>query len=321
MTKKVSENKEKKEIENKIDINSIKEELNKHLKEQKEEITKELNSKIENQIEFNITKRLKDEEKRIMRGKTGKIIRRDIIIIILLAIVGYFGYCLYDVDYFNIRTKIVETPKEPSNDKQNDEDNNNEPVVDIKPDSSYYIENFGYLVSRLNIVDESIFSLYQENVALEDLNNELILKIAYKNLPKNTININNNMITFSSENIQETAKNIFGEEIIIQDEMFSYNNIKFMYYNETYIGLKEEETKVGFLSKIIDAQEKNNALTFEIIVAKLSPENKLLNNLDQVIIEDYQNEDLASIKEKLNIYSITFENINDNYIFKNIELK
>lgn len=321
MTKKVSENKKKKEIENKIDINSIKEELNKHLKEQKEEITKELNSKIENQIEFNITKRLKDEEKRIMRGKTGKIIRRDIIIIILLAIVGYFGYCLYDVDYFNIRTKIVETPKEPSNDKQNDEDNNNEPVVDIKPDSSYYIENFGYLVSRLNIVDESIFSLYQENVALEDLNNELILKIAYKNLPKNTININNNMITFSSENIQETAKNIFGEEIIIQDEMFSYNNIKFMYYNETYIGLKEEETKVGFLSKIIDAQEKNNALTFEIIVAKLSPENKLLNNLDQVIIEDYQNEDLASIKEKLNIYSITFENINDNYIFKNIELK
>lgn len=256
-----------------------------------------------------------------MRGKTGKIIRRDIIIIILLAIVGYFGYCLYDVDYFNIRTKIVETPKEPSNDKQNDEDNNNEPVVDIKPDSSYYIENFGYLVNRLNIVDESIFSLYQENVALEDLNNELILKIAYKNLPKNTININNNMITFSSENIQETAKNIFGEEIIIQDEMFSYNNIKFMYYNETYIGLKEEETKVGFLSKIIDAQEKNNALTFEIIVAKLSPENKLLNNLDQVIIEDYQNEDLASIKEKLNIYSITFENINDNYIFKNIELK
>ncbi|MCX4254370.1 MAG: hypothetical protein OSJ63_03760 [Bacilli bacterium] len=321
MTKKVSENKKKKEIENKIDINSIKEELNKHLKEQKEEITKELNSKIENQIEFNITKRLKDEEKRIMRGKTGKIIRRDIIIIILLAIVGYFGYCLYDVDYFNIRTKIVETPKEPSNDKQNDEDNNNEPVVDIKPDSSYYIENFGYLVNRLNIVDESIFSLYQENVALEDLNNELILKIAYKNLPKNTINIDNNMITFSSENIQETAKNIFGEEIIIQDEMFSYNNIKFMYYNETYIGLKEEETKVGFLSKIIDAQEKNNALTFEIIVAKLSPENKLLNNLDQVIIEDYQNEDLASIKEKLNIYSITFENINDNYIFKNIELK
>lgn len=321
MTKKVSENKKKKEIENKIDINSIKEELNKHLKEQKEEITKELNSKIENQIEFNITKRLKDEEKRIMRGKTGKIIRRDIIIIILLAIVGYFGYCLYDVDYFNIRTKIVEAPKEPSNDKQNDEDNNNEPVVDIKPDSSYYIENFGYLVNRLNIVDESIFSLYQENVALEDLNNELILKIAYKNLPKNTINIDNNMITFSSENIQETAKNIFGEEIIIQDEMFSYNNIKFMYYNETYIGLKEEETKVGFLSKIIDAQEKNNALTFEIIVAKLSPENKLLNNLDQVIIEDYQNEDLASIKEKLNIYSITFENINDNYIFKNIELK
>ena len=34
MTKKVSENKKKKEIENKIDINSIKEELNKHLKEQ-----------------------------------------------------------------------------------------------------------------------------------------------------------------------------------------------------------------------------------------------------------------------------------------------
>ena len=106
---------------------------------------------------------MKEEEKKLSRGKTGKIICRDIIILLLLAVIGYFGYCLYDVDYFNIRTKVVDKTSDNKKDdeiKNNDKEDNNEPVVDTKPDSSYYIKNYGYLLDNILIDDEEIYNLF-----------------------------------------------------------------------------------------------------------------------------------------------------------------
>jgi len=323
LKKKVEKKKEIKEKET-IDIKKIEIELNKYLEDRKVDITKEITNKIDEQIELKVTKRMKEEEKKIVRGKSMKIIRRDILIILLLALLGYFGYCLYKVDYFNIRTKIVETPKENEDKKDNNNDNktpneNDKPVVDTKPDSSYYINNYSYLIDNILIDDEKVFSLFSKKGTKENLSNELIQKIAYKNLDKLLITINNDMITFHKDSLLESAKKIFGEDIIIKDEMFNYNNTKFMYYNETYIGLKDNDTKTGLLSKIIDAKEENNKLEFNVIITKLSDENALLDKENNIIIENYNNEDLTIYKDKLPTFTITYENINNNYIFSSIE--
>lgn len=314
--------KETKAKDKTIDVKSIEIELNKYLEEQKNDITKEINAKIDEQIELKVTKRMKEEEKKIVRGKTGKIIRRDIIIIILLALIGYFGYCLYKVDYFNIRTKVVEKPTEKEEKNDNNETNKpseeKEPEEEKKPDSSYYINTYGNLVDNLLIDDETVYSLFATNITKETLSNELLLKIAYKNIDKILITVNNDMITFHEQSLLESAKKIFGENITLKNEMFSYNNIKFMYYNDTYIGLKETETKTSTLTKIYDATEEDNKLIFDVIVTKLSSENAILDKENNIILENYNNEDLIAYKDKLPTYKITFDKVNDNYIFNSI---
>lgn len=328
MAKKVTEPKKKevKEKEKTIDIKSIEIELNNYLEDRKEDITNEIATKIDEQIELKVTKRLKEEEKKMNRGKTAKIIWRDIIIVILLAVIGYFGYCLYDVDYFNIRTKVEDIPKdkEPKSDNNNEpkEPNNNpEPVEDNKPDSDYYIKNYSNLIDNLLINDESVFELFNKSTNKNNISNDLILKIAYKNLDKLYITSENNMITFHEDSLLESAKKIFGDNINLKNTMFSYNNTKFMYYNETYLGLKESDVTVDLLYKITDAKEENNTLTFSIIAAKLNTENSLLDKDNNIILESYNNEDLLEYKDKLNEYKILFEKQNDNYIFNSIEVK
>lgn len=327
MAKKVTEPKKKevKEKEKTIDIKSIEIELNKYLEDRKADITNEITTKIDEQIELKVTKRLKEEEKKINRGKTAKIIWRDIIIIILLAVIGYFGYCLYDVDYFNIRTKVEDVPKdkEPKNDNNEtkEPENNPKPVEDNKPDSEYYIKNYSNLIDNLLINDEAVFELFNKSTNKNNISNDLILKIAYKNLDKLYITNDNNMVTFHEDSLLESAKKIFGDNINLKNTMFSYNNTKFMYYNETYLGIKESDVTVDLLYKITDAKEEDNKLTFNIIAAKLNTENSLLDKENNIIIESYNNEDLLEYKDKLVEYKISYEKQNDTYIFSSIEVK
>ena len=330
MPRKANETKKKEVKETKektIDIKAIEIELKGYLEDRKEDITKEITTKIDEQIEVKVTKRLKEEEKKLNRGKTGKIITRDIIIILLLAVIGYFGYCLYDIDYFNIRTKVVDKNNNNQKDNQtsdknnnNQEDENKEPVVDNKPDSSYYIKNYSYLIDNLLIEDESVFNLFSKQTTKENISNELILKIAYKNLDKLNITNENNMITFHKDSLLESAKKIFGETITLKNEMFTYNNTKFMYYNETYLGLKEDSNKVNIITKVTDAKEEEGKLTFEFIVCKISSENQLLDIENNIILDEYNNEDIEKYQEHFNKNKITFEKINDIYIFESITL-
>lgn len=320
----------KKETEIKEEIKTVEnyeEELVNFLNKQKENITSEISTKVDEQIELQVSKRMKEEERRIVRGKTGKIIRRDLFIIILIAVIGYFGYCLYKVDYFNIRVKPAEPTPNVKDDKPQEDNpipDNNEPakpVIKDEHDTEYYLKNYGYLLDNININDESIFKLYQGKINLENIPNELVLKIAYKNLSKETINTDNNMITFNSEALLNSATKVFGSNIYLKHELFNYNSTKFMYYNDTYIGLKEPENKIGFISKVSEAKEENNKLTFKVVVAKLTEENQLINNLNELVIENYQNENILDYQDKLSTFEVTFTyNIeSNNYSFTSIE--
>lgn len=327
MAKKNNSNKETEIKEEIKTVESYEEELVNFLNEQKENITSEISTKVDEQIELQVSKRMKEEERRIVRGKTGKIIRRDLFIIILIAVIGYFGYCLYKVDYFNIRIKPAEpTPNikdsEPSKEEpKKDNEEPSEPIIKDEHDTEYYLKNYGYLLDNININDESIFKLYQGKINLENIPNELVLKIAYKNLSKETINTDNNMITFNSEALLNSATKVFGSNIYLKHELFNYNSTKFMYYNDTYIGLKEPENKIGFISKVSEAKEENNKLTFKVVVAKLTEENQLINNLNELVIENYQNENILDYQDKLSTFEVTFTyNIeSNNYSFTSIE--
>lgn len=307
----MAKKKEEKVVDNtpKIDTKKIVDEIRTELSDEKDKIITEIQEKVSEQVEVSVERRMKEEEKKFVKGKNAKIIRRDLVIILLVALVGYLSYCLYDVDYFNLFNR-----------KENSKDEVKEPVVEKEVyDNAYYIEKYGYLVKNMQINDTEIFDLYNTTYTKENISNNLKLKIAYYNMPKDTKTVNNNLTTFNQDSLLTSAKKIFGNDTTIQNETFEYNNTRFLFYNELFLGEEKEESKVNFLYNIYEAKEENNVVTISVIVAKVNEENKLLKLNDEVILENYNNEDLTNYKDNLDKYTYTFELNENNYIFSKIE--
>lgn len=336
MAKKVetTKDKEKDLKESTKDIEKLAETLGVELKNTAKELQENLSAKLDEQIEFKIERRLKEEEKRLAKRQTFRIIRLNIIILILLAIVCYFGYCLYQVDYFNLRTKVIEptpidkgkeeipkaeNPKD--EDEKNDEDadeNKDDDLEQEKQEKERMLRKYSYLVEALHIEDESVVDLYKTKI----LSNELKLRIAYKNLETADIKKEDNVTSFTKEAILNSAQRVLGKEVTLKDETFTYNKARFMFYNDSYVGFKEEEEKTNFMYDIVDIDIKDlNYLKFEVISALIDEDGELEDIDGNIIAKNLNDKNLDAYKDKLPHYIFTFEKDEDTYIFKSIEKK
>lgn len=295
----------------------IVDDISKTLYSKKEEILKELSNKIDKQVEISVSKRLKEEEKKFIRGKKGKIIRRDIFIILLIILICYLCCCLYDVNYKNIKTIItsngnLELEKPPNS--NNDEKEKKEEF------NKYYIEKYGYLVENMQILGDSKLYIYKNKTTKYNMPNDIKLKIAYKNLIANKTIYEGKTINFKSEDLLDSYRSIFGQESILNNETFTYDNNRFIYYDNMYLGFVENNTSDTIvLYKIDDAYIEDEKLIFEVIVA--SKENNTLTNVlnNKVVLENYNNEDLSEYKDKLSKHKFVFIKVNDKYYFSSID--
>ncbi len=336
MAKKAGTTKDKEKVlnENTKDIEKLAETLGAELKNTAKELQENLSTKLDEQIEFKIERRLKEEEKRLAKRQTFRIIRLNIIILILLAIICYFGYCLYQVDYFNLRTKVIEptpTDKEKDNipkdenpkheDTKKDEDaddNKDDELEKEKQEKERMLRKYSYLIESLHIEDESVVDLYKT----KDLSNELKLRIAYKNLEVADIKREDGVTSFTKEAILNSAQRIFGKEVTLKDETFTYNKSRFMFYNDSYVGFKEEQEKTNFMYDIIDINIKDsNYLKFEVISALIDEDGELEDIDGNTIAKNFDGKNLDAYKDELAHYIFTFEKDEDTYIFKSIEKK
>lgn len=293
-----------------VDTKKIVNDIKKELIEEKEKILKELNDIVDKQVEFRVSIRMKEEEKKFIRGKNAKIIKRDIFIIILIAIIGYFSYCLYDIDYFNF--KISESNEKVLKDEEN---------IKSQPskDSSFYIEKYGYLIEQMQLDESGTYEFYSLLPTVDSISNELKLKIAYKNLRDEIKENNQNLISFKADDLHISLESVLGSNISIKDSSFIYDNTKFLYYNDSYIGEEDDNSNTKLLYKIYDARETDNLLIFDVAICKVSQDNKLLDIYNNIIAEQYNDEDLSNYVNILPKYKYTFENNNGVYNYSKIE--
>ena len=74
------------------DLDRKQEEFNIKIEQSRIEIIKNLNDDIDDQIKTSISKRLREEEKKIVGNKNRKIITRDFIIILLMVFTNKFSF-------------------------------------------------------------------------------------------------------------------------------------------------------------------------------------------------------------------------------------
>lgn len=323
-----------KQVEITKQLEQKQEEINGKMDQKQEEVLKKLNDNLDEKIAISINKKMREEEKRFIGNKNRKIIVRDFIIIILLAVIGFLAYCLYDLDFYNIKTIVTNkeiidnaiADKNASGEEKNEVDDNpskgNENKVEEVKTSEYYIKNYGYLLENLQITGTNELYFYQNAITKDEISNNVKQQVAYKNLDADKKKTDNATITFKAKDLLESCKKVFGEEITINDGIFDYDNSKFLYYENTYLGLalNNEQVNSNIIYKIEKAYENNNELIFEVVAAK-KQDTKLMNIVsEQPVIEVYNGEDILTYKDSLSHYKFTYSKDEDNYYFKNVEL-
>ena len=283
-------------------------ELNINKKDLVDEITKEikesLDKEIEKKIDYESRNKLDKMASRIYREKRWKIIRRDIVILLLLGAVVYEAYILYNNGLFfglNKKEEVKEVVEEIKKDE-------NEVVEEVK-DLAWYKEKYGYLLDNIktNINGDDKYYLYKANIKASDIKSSIKLNMTYQLLNKEIID---GIIKINEETMKEKYLTIFGNLDAYEATNFTDDCINIIYNKDSkmYMAIDTECTSnnTEIFRQIENIYEENDNIVIE---AKVGILNKETNKLSIINGEefDYNDENI----QKLKTYKFIFK---DNYL-------
>ena len=280
--------KDEKEKKVKKKTNVKKEEVN--LNEVKEELT----IYIDKEIKKGIDDRLERSYKKIIRQKNRKLFFKNIIILLLTALVLYLVYLLNTVNYFDDILKIGR--------KNNIETNEVETNVTNKTFSELKSE-YSKLLDNIYINENSSYLKdYYNNNLTNELKSYLSLNLVdFKSLEKED---NYNIVDLSV--LKESYSKIFEDSL--DSVSFDYNGNKINYLNKlsSYITTSTlDKNNTNIKREIIDIKEEDNSVIITTIEG-LVKDNKIFNILTNK--EVGSGNDLVKYKDKLNTVNYTFKN-------------
>lgn len=288
------------------------------VKEIKKELIEDLDDEVTKRVEYETKNKLEKMEKRIYKYKSTSIIRRDVIILIFLAVIVLETKVLYDNNLLAVK----------SNKKQNEV--NNELKVDNKNEekeeknTEWYIKNYSYLLDNIktSISGEDKYYLYKDNYSENNISNTVRLNMSYQLLSKDDINIENSVINVKENDLKDAYKKIFGSLDNYKAENFSNSCIQFIYNKDSKNYMAIDTTCVSsneeLIEQIKNIYEEDNKIIIETIVGIKIQENNSLINVDGNVITDNYSGNINEYEESLNKYKYIFELNDKNYYFKEI---
>lgn len=342
MAKKLIDNeleKNKEQITREI-IEDVKKELNDVKKNLKDDIIKEIRFEanttvkddIKEQLIIDINNEIKDnvrrEQKNIIRSKNLKIFKKNIFILLLIGVIGYFGYCLWDARYFwFMKSKNVENILKKT-DKEVIEEQPKEPEI-IK-DKEWYISNYGYLLDNMKLDlsydNPNIYYLYTGNFDKTNIKDTIKLNLLYKFIEnKNETDYN---YTIKEEDMINAYLKLFGSLDNYNPTSFTVGCMQF-YYNgveKIYTAYKfncDSTNSLQIKEEIKDMYEENDNIIIETVMGVFDKNNRYLFNYSNLYLSlsnDFdESKSVLDYEDKLNTYKYIFTKSNDNYYFTSME--
>ena len=336
MTKKEISKKDENEIKKEI-VKEIKDkvlnDLNKDIKSSIIDTTKkyreELKEEIANDINEEITTMMRQEEKRMLRSKNFSLLKKNIVILVLFTLLLYFGYCLYDVKYFNFMKSECEINGTCVSKEENqiEEPEKKEEVV---KDKVWYKENYGYLLDeiKLNLSADNVnaYYLYSSDYKLSDIKPSYLLNMAYKKLDSKMIKVNSVNVTIDGEDLRNAFQELFGSLTYYKESSFSYNCLNFIYNKEKdrYVAesnkCSNKSTK-HILEEIDDMYEEGEVLYIMTTATIYNEDESSFYTFDRLFeptITDVTDSDLVKNSSKLNKYQYQFKKSDEIYYLDSI---
>ena len=269
-------------------------------KETKEDITKYIDDRI-NKV---FISELDKANRKLLREKNKKIIIKNVVILILLAIIGFLVYLLYSNHYFdrffNADIKQIEEKEEV---KKNDLEKEKEEVVS-KPSLDELKKEYASLLDNYIISDQSIYlsDFYSGNLSSE-LRNYLVLN----SLNFDSLKKNEDYEIISNDVFKSSHERMFSSTYEAKSFDFNGNKIRYLEMMESYITtnlLNKENTLI--VREIKDIEKDNETVTITTIEGIIK-DSKLYNILDNNLINEYQNDSLLKYESVLNKVIYTFK--------------
>ncbi len=292
----------------------------------KKEVLNSLDEEITKRVEFETKNKLEKMEKRIYKYKNAKIVRKNIFIILLLALIVFETKILYDNDLLLNKKKTVDkniVDKENNTDKEITKNEDNDNKEEVKKDLKWYIDNYSYLLDNIKTNLTDSYYLYKDNYSEDTIDIMVRLNMAYQLLSKDKINISNSVITINENDIKDAYKKIFGSLDKYSAKNFNEDCIQFIYNenSKTYLAIDTEcQNKVTEkVEKIENIYEEDNNIVIETIVGVYDKENNSLTNINGDIVSDNFSNNIDEYKESLDSYKYTFIKEDENYYLEKIE--
>lgn len=322
-------------------INDVKKELSDAKKNIKDDIIKEIRFEantvvkddIKEQLVIDVKNEIKDnirkEQRLIIRHKNFKLFKKNILILLLLGVAGYFGYCLWDIRYFDFmkdkNTKIVVEKSETIEELSEPEEPEEEIII---KDKNWYISNYGYLLDNmklnLSMDNYNIYYLYTGDYNITTMKDTIKLNLAYKFVDNK--NETDYSYTITEDDMKNAYVKVFGTLDNYNPSSFTVGCMQFYYngYDQIYTAYKfecEDYNQLHIKEEIKDMYEENDKIIIETVMGVYSDSKYLFkyDNLYNAVVVDFDDsKSVMEYEDKLNTYKYTFKKIDDNYYFESV---
>ena len=217
-----------------------------------EELKSELKDYIRGEVKTSFNDELDKSYKRFIREKNRKIIFRNIIIILLLAIIGYLSYLLIKSNYLDNYIKS----------SSDDTNNTTKEVVEVEDTEAKeeekleeYIDRYSYLLDGIYINSESE---YKKDYYNGNLTSELKNYITLNNIESENILLEDDYSIVSEDAFESTYKTLFSDEFTPKSFNYNDNYIKYISTVKSYLSSKVIEKKENDIERKISNIEVNN---------------------------------------------------------------
>lgn len=300
----------------------------------REEFQAELRTQIENcknELQITLERSIKQEFSTIVnrqikaanrRRRVGVVVR-DVIIVLLLAAVGYLGWCLYDVRYFDWMGPKVEDSQEVSGSQEIDE-----PEEVIK-DTRWYVNNYGYLFEdlQLGLDADSVeaYYLYSDDRKVSEIKTAYLLGMAYNKVMP-TVTPAATGSTVAAADLRTAFEGMFGTLDYFEKTSFTHGCKKFTYTRETDSFVTEngdcEVDSEREIVEVIDEMYEEGSVLYVLTTAAIYDDKEAsfysFDNLFKPAATNVSKDDLAKNRASLNRYQYQFKKTGEKYHFSGI---
>ena len=283
-------------LQNKVEIDSIRDELKGYVDEQ---------------INKGFFDELEKTNKKLIREKSKKIFWKNVIIILLLLIIGFLVYLLYSNNYFDkyFNKENNTSQKEEKKEEKKDVEPTPSPTptptaTPKKPTQEELKKEYAHLLDNYYVSDSSIYLVdYYDGKLTDDMKKYMTLN----SFDFSTLEKEEDYNIIKEATFKQMYEKLFDSEYSSSTFEYDENKVRFVKGMESYMTtsiLVRDESNIE--REIKEIKEDNNTVTITTVEGVVK-DNKLYNIISNDEVTEYKGDSLIKYENKLHKVVYTFK--------------